>query len=137
MKDRYIYPAIFSYDDDGITVEFPDLPGVVTCGSDNEEALSMSKEALSLHLYGMEEDNDVIPDPTSPNELNVSSNQVVILIDVWMPPFRSEMRNQSVKKTLTIPRWLDDVAKEHNVNYSHLLQNAIKDHLGIQNDPHN
>lgn len=137
MKDRYIYPAIFSYDDDGITVEFPDLPGVVTCGKDNEEALSMSKEALSLHLYGMEEDNDVIPEPSSPYELNVSSNQVVILIDVWMPPFRSEMRNQSVKKTLTIPRWLDDVAKEHNVNYSHLLQNAIKDHLGIQNDPHN
>lgn len=130
-KDRYIYPAIFDYSDDGISVEFPDLPGCLTCGNSDEEALYMAKEAMALHLFGLEEDNDVIPNPTAINRLNVKLNQVVVLIDVWMPPFRSEMQNQSVKKTLTIPRWLDDTAKEHKINYSHLLQEAIKAHLGL------
>nr|WP_290912190.1 type II toxin-antitoxin system HicB family antitoxin [Anoxybacillus sp.] len=49
-KDRYIYPAIFDYDSDGICVEFPDLPGCFTCGDKEEEALQMAKEALALHL---------------------------------------------------------------------------------------
>ncbi|MEX2909211.1 type II toxin-antitoxin system HicB family antitoxin, partial [Clostridioides difficile] len=64
-KDIYVYPAILSYDEDGISVEFPDLPGCYTCGDTTEEALKMSKEALGLHLYGMEEDDDIIPDATT------------------------------------------------------------------------
>lgn len=130
-KDRYIYPAIFDYADDGISIEFPDLAGCLTCGNTDEEALSMAKEAMALHLYGIEEDNDPIPAASSLSKLKVEPNQVVVLIDVWMPPFRSEMKNQSVKKTLTIPQWLDDIAKEHKINYSYLLQEAIKSHIGI------
>ncbi|WP_391201691.1 type II toxin-antitoxin system HicB family antitoxin [Psychrobacillus sp. L4] len=137
LKERYIYPALFSYDSDGISVEFPDLPGCFTCGDTDEEALAMAKEAMALHLYGLEEDQCNIPNPSSLKQLTIESNQVPTLIEVWMPPFRSEMRNQAVKKTLTIPRWLDDTAKERKVNYSHLLQEALKNHLGIHNDPHN
>ncbi len=53
-----------------------------------------------------------------------------------MPPFRDEMRNKAVKKTLTIPKWLDDIAVENNVNFSHILQDALKSYLGVngQND---
>lgn len=134
-KDRYIYPTIFSYADDGISVDFPDLPGCITCGDNDEEALHMAKEAMALHLYGIEEDQEDIPSPASPHHLHLKDNQVVVLIEVWMPPFRSEMENQSVKKTLTIPQWLDDIAKEHKVNYSKLLQEAIKDHLGVEKRP--
>lgn len=137
-KNRYVYPAIFSYDPDGISVEFPDLPGCLTCGDTQEEAFEMAKEAMALHLFGMEEDNDKIPEPTSLNELDVESNQATVLVDVWMPPFRQEMNNQSVKKTLTIPRWLDKQATEYKVNYSQLLQEALKKHLDAKEpDPHN
>lgn len=135
-KDRFIFPALFEYADDGITVTFPDLPGCITCGNSDEEAYTMAKEALALHLFGLEDDGELIPRATLLNQITVEDNQAVVLIEVWMPPFRLEMHNASVKKTLTIPRWLDVVAKEHKVNYSYLLQEAIKDHLGIDRDPH-
>lgn len=130
-KNHYLYPAIFGYDDDGINVTFPDLPGCITCGFTDEEALSMAKEAMALHLYGLETEKTIIPDPTVPKNIVTDTNQAIVIIDAWMPPFRHEMENQSIKKTLTIPKWLDDVAKENKVNYSHLLQDAIKEHVGI------
>ncbi|GIO86697.1 HicB family protein [Paenibacillus faecis] len=131
MKDRYIYPAIFDYADDGISVEFPDLPGALTSGDSDEEALHMAKDCLALHLYGMEQDGDSIPDPTPISELPQMPKKVVVLIDVWMPPFRDNMAERAVKKTLTIPKWLDDIAAENKVNYSHILQDALKDYLGV------
>jgi hypothetical protein len=91
----------------------------------------MAKEAMALHLYGLESNGYPIPEPTSAGKLRVGSNQVVVLIEVWMPPFRDEMEQRAVKKTLTIPKWLDDLAQEHRVNFSHLLQNALKKYLGV------
>ncbi|KPC97443.1 hypothetical protein LR69_04362 [Geobacillus sp. BCO2] len=129
-KDRYIYPAIFDYSSDGISVEFPDLPGCFTCGDTEEEAFKMAKEAMALHLYGLEQENEEIPQPSKVSEIQTENNQVIVFIEVWMPPFRHEMENKAVKKTLTIPKWLDDLAKEHNVNYSQILQEALKKHLG-------
>lgn len=133
MKDHYIYPAIFSFDADGISVEFPDLPGCLTCGDNEEEALSMAKDALKLHLYGLEEDNDDIPQPSSLSKLELEQNQIPILIEVWMPPFRDEMSNKAIKKTLTIPKWLNDLAEREKVNFSQILQGALKNYLGIEN----
>ncbi|ASS98270.1 MULTISPECIES: type II toxin-antitoxin system HicB family antitoxin [Geobacillus] len=129
-KDRYIYPAIFDYSSDGISVEFPDLPGCFTCGDTEEEAFKMAKEAMALHLYGLEQENEEIPQPSKVSEIQTENNQVIVFIEVWMSPFRHEMENKAVKKTLTIPKWLDDLAKEHNVNYSQILQEALKKHLG-------
>lgn len=131
-KDRYIYPAVFDYADDGISVEFPDLPGAFTCGDTDEEALRMAKDCMALHLYGLETDGDEIPEPTRAADIAVSENQVVVLVEAWMPPFRDEMTNRAVKKTLTIPKWLDDMAAEHNVNFSHILQDALKSYLGVK-----
>ena len=87
-KDVYIFPAILSYDDDGISVEFPDLPGCLTFGDTTEEAIERAKEALGLHIYGMEEDNDLIPEPTNIKELSLETNQIPILIDIIMPIHR-------------------------------------------------
>lgn len=130
-KDKYIYPAIFSFDNDGISVEFPDLPGCLTCGDTEDEAIRMAKDALGLHLYGMERDNDEIPIPSSISELNTESNQAVILVEVWMPIVRDEIENRAIKKTLTLPKWLNDIAEKNQVNFSHVLQSALKDHLGL------
>lgn len=87
--------------DDGISVEFPDLPGALTCGNTDEEALFMAKECLALHLYGMERDGDVIPQPTRAADVEKEPQQAVVLIDVWI----DQMAEKAVKKTLTIPRW--------------------------------
>ena len=135
MKDKYLFPAIFTIENDGISVELPDLPGCLTCGSNQEEAFEMAKDALSLHIYGMEQDGDAIPVPTKLNELKLDQNQYSVLVEVWMPVFRDQMTNKAIKKTLTIPKWLNDVAEQKHVNFSHVLQNALKDYLGINQQP--
>jgi predicted RNase H-like HicB family nuclease len=105
--DKYIFPAIFEPGEiHGYCITFPDLPGIVTSGETIEESLSMAKKALELHLYGMEEDSEIIAEPTSPNKINIPKDGFVNLIEVWMPPVRDEMANRKVKKTLTIPQWL-------------------------------
>lgn len=134
IKDRYIYPAIFHYADDGISVEFPDLPGCFSYGDTDIEALNNAKEALELHIFGLEDDNEEIPEPSHIRNVRADENESVVMIDVWMVPVRDFMKNKAVKKTLTIPKWLNDVAIENNVNFSHILQVAIKDYLGIHSD---
>jgi predicted RNase H-like HicB family nuclease len=115
----------------GYTVNFPDLPGCITEGDTMEEALHMAKEALELHLYGMEEDRDKIPEPTRPEELQIPGKSFVSLVEVWIPMIRNVMGNKAIKKTLTIPKWLNDAAEKNNVNFSQVLQNALKEYLGI------
>ena len=104
-KDYYVYPAIFTYEDDGISVEFPDLPGCLTCADTTEDAIKMAKEALGLHLYDIEEENEPIPTASSINDLCLEKNQIPILIDINMVLHRKAIENTSVKKTLTIPQW--------------------------------
>ncbi len=131
-KDHYIYPAIFDYANDGISISFPDLPSCFSCADTDEEALYMAKEALALHLYSMEEDNDVIPEPTTVNQIFLEENQAVVLVEVVMPILREAIENYSVKKTLSIPQWLNKLAIDNNVNFSQVLQKALKEHLGIK-----
>ena len=81
MIERYIYPAIFDYDTDGIAVEFPNLPGCLTCGDDIDETVKNAKECLGLHLYGMRKDNDPIPESTSADKIKCEENQEIRLIE--------------------------------------------------------
>ena len=131
-KDYYVYPAIFTYEDDGISVEFPDLPGCLTCADTTEQAIKMAKEALGLHLYDIEEENEPIPVASSINDLSLEKNQIPILIDINMVLHRKAIENTSVKKTLTIPQWLNKEAERHNINFSQVLQEALKEQLNFK-----
>ncbi|HZK54255.1 MAG TPA: type II toxin-antitoxin system HicB family antitoxin [Desulfosporosinus sp.] len=130
-KDRYIFPAIFDYAEDGISIEFPDLPGCLPCAHSDESALKNAQEAMALHLFSMEKDCEEITEATPVPRLHPKSNQAIVLIDVWMPAFRDQMENKAIKKTLTIPKWLNDLAEQKNVNFSHVLQSALKSYLGV------
>ncbi|WKV08468.1 type II toxin-antitoxin system HicB family antitoxin [Thermoanaerobacterium sp. CMT5567-10] len=132
MKETYIYPAIFDYASDGISVSFPDLPGCFTCGDNDEEAIKNAKEAMALHIAGMEDDGDVIPEPTPISKVKLEDNQIVVPIEVWMPYYRSGIKTVYVKKTLTIPSWLNSVAERSKINFSQVLQEALKEKLGIR-----
>lgn len=133
MKDRYSYIAIFSYEEDGISIEFPDLPGCYPCADkdDTENALKNAKEALGLHIWGMEQDNESFPLPSSVTSLTLQSNQVPVLIEVFMPPVRERINSKFVKKTLSLPAWLAAKAEEDGVNCSRLFQNALMEYLQI------
>lgn len=134
LKKRYAFVALFTYEDNGISIEFPDLPGCYPCaeGNDTELAIKNVKEALGLHLYGMEEDEEEIPSPTSIRDIKLSEGQIPVLIDVFMPPIREQIKTQFVKKTLSLPAWLSAAAEADGVNCSKLFQNALIDYLGIQ-----
>ena len=106
MKNEYTFPAIFYFDDDGISIEFPDLPGCLPCAHDTAEAVKNAKEALGLHLYGMEKDNEEIPEPSDIKNIKVEEGGVLMLVDVFMPAVRDRINNKFVKKTLSIPFWL-------------------------------
>lgn len=131
MKNKYIFPATFTYEEDGISVSFRDLQGCFSYGYSEQEAYENAKEALELHLYGMEEDNMLIPEASNFKSIEKSENEATFLIDVWMIPVRDQMKNRAVKKTLTIPSWLNDIAEEKKVNFSSILQSALKNYLGI------
>ncbi|AEF16556.1 MULTISPECIES: type II toxin-antitoxin system HicB family antitoxin [Thermoanaerobacterium] len=130
--DRYIFPAVFESDGNGgYTVTFPDFPGCITEGDTLDEALYMAKDALELYIYNLEEDNETIPIPTAPEKIKVPEGAFVNLIEVYMPPVRDEMANKSVNKTVTIPRWLNEAAENANINFSQVLQYALKEQLKI------
>ena len=126
----YAYPAFFYYDDDGISIEFPDLPGCLPCAGSSEEAFRNAKEALGLHLYGMERDGDVIPPPTPVKDLCPDDGGVITMVDVFMPSVRDRINNRVVKKTLPIPAWLNREAEAAHVNFSQVLQDGLKTYLG-------
>lgn len=130
MKNHYTYPAVFYFDDDGISIEFPDLPGVLPCAHSQEEAFKNAREALGLHLYGMEKDGDPIPDPSPVKQLSPDDGGVVVLVDVFMPAVRDRMNNKSVNRTVTLPAWLNAAALDRNINFSQVLQDALKSQIG-------
>lgn len=132
LPNYYVYPAFLYYDPDGISIEFPDLPGCLPCGSTTEEALHNAKEALGLHLYGMEQDGDDIPSPTPVKDLRPEEGGIAALVEVFMPSIRDRAQNRVVKKTLTIPAWLNREAEAAHVNFSQVLQDALKNYLGNQ-----
>lgn len=128
--DYYTFPAYFYYDDDGISIEFPDLPGCLPCAQTSEEAFHNAAEALGLHLFGMEQDQDTIPSPTPVRELHPEDGAVITMIEVFMPSVRDRINNKVVKKTLTLPSWLNREAEAANVNFSLVLQEGLKRYLG-------
>lgn len=135
LKDRYSYVAIFTYDDDGICIDFPDLPGCCPCADkdDTDSALKNAREALGLHIWGLEQDGEELPAATPITSLHMSDRQVPVLVEVFMPPIRERINSKFVKKTLSLPAWLAAKADEDGVNCSRIFQNALMEYLGVSN----
>ena len=130
-KDRYSFVAILTYAGDGISIEFPDLPGCLPCAEDTDSALKNAREALGVHLFGMEQDDEEIPDATPITDLEFEKGQIPVLIEVFMPPVRDRIKNRFVKKTLSLPAWLASKADESGVNCSKIFQNALIQYLNV------
>jgi predicted RNase H-like HicB family nuclease len=129
--EKVYYPAVLSYDDNGVSVRFPNLDGCVTSGKNVREAMTRAREAMALHLIGMEEDGDEFPAQTNPRNIELRQGEVLAAIEVYLPMYKEKMRSKSVKKTLTIPKWLNDMGEENGVNFSAVLQEALKKHMGV------
>jgi predicted RNase H-like HicB family nuclease len=128
----YVYPAYFRcVGGTAYSVDFPDLPGCVSAGATPEEALTMAREALSLHLYGLAEDGRALPAATGLAGLAAEPAAFLGLVEGRPDIVKAELRNRSVKKTLTIPYWLNVEAERLGVNFSQLLQDSLRERLGL------
>ncbi len=129
--DRYFYPAVFSYEDgQEISVVFPDLD-VATSGVDEDDALLSARELLGCVLFGLEEDNEPIPEPTRLQDMVLQNNERAVLVDVFMPSVRTANINKSVNRTVTLPAWLNSAAMERNINFSQVLQDALREQIDL------
>lgn len=125
-RDHYVYPAVFYYAPEGITITFPDLPGCISEAKSDEEALRNAHDALASRLYADESDNTPIPEPARLIDVATEPNERAVLISVDMVSVRQQIKPVYVKKTLSIPRWLNERAIERGINFSQVLQEALK-----------
>ena len=129
--DFYCYPAVVEQGAEELGVYFPDFDGCISGGANVQEVATNAREALSLHLYGMEQDGDVLPEPSNPLNIRLGDNQYLIMVDVNYGFFRDKMDKKSVDRVVTLPRYLNAAAKECGINVSQLLQEALKNRLGL------
>lgn len=125
---KLVYPAILTpYEDGtgGYAVEFPDLPGCVTGGDDMAEALFMAEDAASGGVLTELEDGNRAPTATPYQDIATDAGQIVSLIALDMDVYAAKYGVKAVKKTLTIPAWLNTYAEEHNISCSGVLQEAL------------
>lgn len=122
---KYYYPAVFTPEKDGYSVVFPDLEGCFTCGDDLHDALCMAQDVLASCLCDMEIDDQVIPTPSYLEDIKTEKNEFVNYITCDTEAYRRLYKKISVKKTLTIPQWLNEAAIVRNVNFSQVLQDAL------------
>jgi len=128
---KLTYLAVFETDENpGISVFFPDVQGCVSCGDNFDHALRMAEEALSLHVYGMEKEGETAP-PRTDKVPKTEAGDIVVPITIFPDIVNDELNNRRVKTTITLPYWLKSIAEESGVNYSRLLENALKETLGV------
>ena len=125
MKENYVYPARIQYENDICRIEFLDFPNIGPVEGTKDEVIHMAQECLALEILDYESRTEKLPEPTE-------DEADVIYIHIWMPYFRNAAKEIYVKKNVTIPQWLDILAKENKVNYSAALVRGIKLALGIE-----
>lgn len=127
---KYAYPAIFTKESNGFfSITFPDLEGCHTCGDNLQDGLEMAEDALALTLYGYETDGKPIPAPSALSDLTLADNEFANYIACDTLEYRKMYNNKSVKKTLTIPEWMNEAAVSMNLNFSQILQEALMQKL--------
>lgn len=135
------YPACFFKESDGYSVIFPDLNYLATCGATLDEALAMAVDCLAGYLYWLKQDGETPPPPSAVQSISPAaiaaeleleqSDAFVNIVTVDVDEYAKKHFEKSVKKTLTIPAWLNSAALEQNINFSQVLQDALKARLHI------
>lgn len=130
LNKNYYYPAIFTTENEGFSVNFPDLPGCYTEGDTLDEAYKMATSAIGLYLQS-QDGSFAFPKTTSPHNIKLDDDQFLVLIEFDPVEYLKNTSNKTVRKTLTIPSWLNSLAEQNNINFSNVLQNALKEYLNI------
>ncbi|MDK9710408.1 type II toxin-antitoxin system HicB family antitoxin [Acidaminobacter sp.] len=129
---KFIYPVIFRTVEDGFyAVSVPDLPGCFTQGKDLQEAYEMAQDAIALWICDSEDNSESIPLASDIHLMQHDENEFISLVSVDTTEYRAAIDNKAIKKTLTIPSWLNRAAEKQHLNFSQILQEALKKKLHI------
>ncbi len=134
-----VYPACFYKEKSGqYSVIFPDLNHLATCGDDIQDAMAMAVDCLAGYIDSEKRDGHELPAPSDISDIDVNDeydgyeSAFVNLVSVDVEEYAKKYFNKSVKKTLTIPAWLNTLAMEENINFSQVLQKGLKEALNVQ-----
>lgn len=122
------YPAIFTLEDEQYWVEFIDLEGCFSDGTNLAEAMENAKEAMGLFLEDLEEYPKCTTDIKN---IKLKENQLISFVTINLEDHKKKYETKSIKKTLSIPAWLNTIAEKENVNFSQILQKALIETLNI------
>lgn len=129
---KYVYPAVFTPEaDGGYSINFPDLPSCYTQGDDMIDAYRMAEDILCAVLCDIENEGAKPAVPSAPVELAKGENEFVALVGADTTEYRRVNDSKAIKKTLSIPNWLNVAAEREGVNFSQILQDALKERLGL------
>ncbi|MDR0991578.1 MAG: type II toxin-antitoxin system HicB family antitoxin [Ruminococcus sp.] len=129
---KYAYPAVLHpAKEGGYWVEFPDLDGCFSQGETIDESIFMAEDAASIWLCGQEDNRLPAVSPSSYNYKSSDPNDIVTVIRIDTDEYRKKSDNRAVKKTLSIPNWLNEKALAAHINFSAVLQDGLKRQLGI------
>ena len=129
---KYSYPAVFTPEENGAySINFPDFESCYTCGDTLADGIMMAEDVLAFTLYDYEKENRPVPVPSTPNQITLSSGEFVNYIACDTLAYRKMHSNKAVKKTLSIPEWLNEAAEKADINFSRVLQDALMKQLNL------
>lgn len=129
--EKLFYPALFHKSEEGgFWISFPDFPECFTEGDDMKQAYEMTVEALGLVLVNRKEEKEEIPDPSDLDKIQ-NEDGTIVIVEFDMLEYQRKHNSKAVKKTLSIPEWLNEEAVSMGVNFSQVLQEALMSKLNI------
>lgn len=124
--NKLFYPAVFhKAEEGGFWISFPDIPECLTQGETMNEAYEMAIEALGLALTDREKEHQPIPPASDPSSFSLEPNSFLVVVEFDMLAYKKRFNSRAVKKTLTIPEWLNEAAIDMGINFSQVLQEAL------------
>ena len=129
---KYVYPAVFRKEDiGGYSIFFPDIHMGGTQGDDIADGIMMAEDFLAEALRYLEDEKAEIPKPSDIKSLILEKDDITTFISADTMEYRKKRENKAVKKTLTLPSWLNAAAEDAEINFSQILQKALKEELQI------
>lgn len=122
---QYVYPAVLKPENGGFNVLFPDVSGAVTCADDLASALENAREVLCMMTVQLEDSGKTIPKATDVQNIETEEGDIVTLVLADTLAYRKQIGKKAVKKTLSIPQWMNEEAEKKGINFSQVLQEAL------------
>lgn len=130
---KLFYPAIFhKAEEGGFWITFPDLPECLSQGDDMQQAYEMAVEALGLAITSREEEKIELPTPSEPYKMILGENEICVVVEFDLLAYKKRTNSKAVKKTLSIPEWLNEEATALGINFSQVLQEALIQKVGAK-----